>query len=186
MAQRAARSLARLPAQRQGAAVRPDELLIGLELSPLPPACQPPRVVVGGGGQQAAAAAPQHGPFIFSAFMARDAAAAEARAPKVVLWVAGEVGQAQLRVRNVFGFGIELQDVVLETTDPCYEPYPQARRLAAGESKRRVVESPWSQFTSECQRFGHPPRLDKWPFGRQGSPSPSSSRACRARRGSCR
>jgi hypothetical protein len=30
-----------------------------------------------------------------------------------------------------------------------------------GESKRLVVESPWSQFTSECQRFGHPPRLDK-------------------------
>jgi|EP01049_Picozoa_sp_SAG25_P007249 hypothetical protein len=33
--------------------------------------------------------------------------------------------------------------------------------LAAGESKRLVVESPWSQLTSECQRFGHPPRLDK-------------------------
>jgi hypothetical protein len=32
-----------------------------------------------------------------------------------------------------------------------------------GESKRLVVESPWSQFTSECQRFGHPPRLDEWP-----------------------
>jgi hypothetical protein len=30
-----------------------------------------------------------------------------------------------------------------------------------GESKRRVVESPWSQLTSECQRFEHPPRLDK-------------------------
>jgi hypothetical protein len=31
-----------------------------------------------------------------------------------------------------------------------------------GESQRLliVVESPWSQFTSECQRFGHPPRLD--------------------------
>ena len=26
-----------------------------------------------------------------------------------------------------------------------------ARQL--GESKRLVVESPWSQFTSECQRF---------------------------------
>ena len=34
-----------------------------------------------------------------------------------------------------------------------------------GESKRLVVvESPWSQFTSECQRFGHPPRLDNSPF----------------------
>eukprot|EP01047_Picozoa_sp_COSAG01_P009788 COSAG01_NODE_405_length_17466_cov_554.403697_20_plen_76_part_00 len=45
------------------------------------------------------------------------------------------------------------------------------RRAAAtpprGESKRLVVESPWSQFTSECQRFGHPPRLDKTPFGLQ-------------------
>jgi hypothetical protein len=29
------------------------------------------------------------------------------------------------------------------------------RRLSSlsGESKRLVVESPWSQFTSECQRF---------------------------------
>jgi hypothetical protein len=26
-------------------------------------------------------------------------------------------------------------------------------RLCDGESKRLVVESPWSQFTSECQRF---------------------------------
>jgi hypothetical protein len=32
-----------------------------------------------------------------------------------------------------------------------------------GELKRLVVESPWSQLTSECQRFGHPPRLDKQP-----------------------
>eukprot|EP01047_Picozoa_sp_COSAG01_P021014 COSAG01_NODE_1206_length_11242_cov_29.405905_7_plen_160_part_00 len=33
-----------------------------------------------------------------------------------------------------------------------------------GEPKRLVVESPWSHLTSECQRFGHPPRLDKQPF----------------------
>jgi hypothetical protein len=31
---------------------------------------------------------------------------------------------------------------------------------ALGESKRLVVQSPWSQLTSECQRFGHPPRLN--------------------------
>ena len=30
-----------------------------------------------------------------------------------------------------------------------------------GESKRLVVASPWSQFTSECQRCRHPLRLDK-------------------------
>jgi hypothetical protein len=35
-----------------------------------------------------------------------------------------------------------------------------ARRRPVSE-KRLVVESPWSQFTSECRRFGHPPRLDK-------------------------
>jgi hypothetical protein len=29
-----------------------------------------------------------------------------------------------------------------------------------GESQRLVVESPWSQLTSECQRFGPPPRLN--------------------------
>jgi hypothetical protein len=38
-----------------------------------------------------------------------------------------------------------------------------ARNSCSGESTRLVVESPWSQFTSECQRFGHPPRLDKQP-----------------------
>jgi hypothetical protein len=37
-----------------------------------------------------------------------------------------------------------------------------AAKMAAFEvsPKRLVVESPWSQLTSECQRFGHPPRLD--------------------------
>jgi hypothetical protein len=33
--------------------------------------------------------------------------------------------------------------------------------MVGGEPKRLVVESPWSQLTSECQRFWHPPRLDK-------------------------
>jgi hypothetical protein len=37
----------------------------------------------------------------------------------------------------------------------------QLPATAGGESKRLVVDSLWSQFTSECQRFGHPPRLDK-------------------------
>jgi hypothetical protein len=38
------------------------------------------------------------------------------------------------------------------------------RAGGSGESKRLVVESPWLQVTSECQRFGHPPRLNKLPF----------------------
>jgi hypothetical protein len=33
-----------------------------------------------------------------------------------------------------------------------------------GESKRPVVESPWSHFTSECQCYGQPPRLDNPPL----------------------
>jgi hypothetical protein len=33
-----------------------------------------------------------------------------------------------------------------------------------GESKRPVVESPWSQFSSECQCYGQPPRLDNPPL----------------------
>ena len=33
------------------------------------------------------------------------------------------------------------------------EEEAEQRSTAAGESKRLVVESPWSQFTSECQRF---------------------------------
>jgi hypothetical protein len=40
-----------------------------------------------------------------------------------------------------------------------YNPYEQRARpstapaLPKGESRRLVVESPWSQFTSECRRF---------------------------------
>jgi hypothetical protein len=33
-----------------------------------------------------------------------------------------------------------------------------------GESKRLLVESHWSSWSAECQRFWHPPRLNKWPF----------------------
>jgi hypothetical protein len=36
--------------------------------------------------------------------------------------------------------------------------HPLHPRRAAGESKRPVIESPWSQFTSGCPRFWHPPR----------------------------
>jgi hypothetical protein len=38
---------------------------------------------------------------------------------------------------------------------------------APRESKRLVVESPWSLFASECRRCGHPPRLAKWPCWRR-------------------
>jgi hypothetical protein len=37
---------------------------------------------------------------------------------------------------------------------------PPRRRRSPGESQRRIVESPWSQLTSECQRCRHPPRLN--------------------------
>eukprot|EP01047_Picozoa_sp_COSAG01_P051775 COSAG01_NODE_5377_length_4298_cov_2.455347_6_plen_127_part_00 len=38
------------------------------------------------------------------------------------------------------------------------------RLCVPGESRRPAVESPWSQVTGECQRFGHPPRLDNSPL----------------------
>eukprot|EP01047_Picozoa_sp_COSAG01_P023405 COSAG01_NODE_1416_length_10373_cov_4.944984_3_plen_98_part_00 len=51
-----------------------------------------------------------------------------------------------------------------------------------GESNRPGVESPWPQFTSECQRFGQPPRLDNQPLGPQRPPpwraSASAGRGC--------
>jgi hypothetical protein len=50
----------------------------------------------------------------------------------------------------------------LQHDDPIGEPVPPG--CALGESKRPVVELPWSRFTCECQRFGHPPFLDKSPF----------------------
>jgi hypothetical protein len=40
----------------------------------------------------------------------------------------------------------------------------EERVARAGESKRLVVESPWSQLPSECRRCRHPPRLDKEPL----------------------
>jgi hypothetical protein len=42
-----------------------------------------------------------------------------------------------------------------------YLPEPDGVDAAEVIPKRPVVESSWSQFTSECQRFGHPPRLDQ-------------------------
>jgi hypothetical protein len=42
---------------------------------------------------------------------------------------------------------------------PTFEP-----EGAVSQSKRLVVETPWSQVTSECQQFGHPPRLNNSPF----------------------
>jgi hypothetical protein len=35
-------------------------------------------------------------------------------------------------------------------------------KCAAGGRPRLVVEPLWSQFTSECQHLGHPPRLNNW------------------------
>jgi hypothetical protein len=43
---------------------------------------------------------------------------------------------------------------VIIGADLLYEVGARPQVAAAfGESKRLVVESPWSQFTSECQRF---------------------------------
>eukprot|EP01049_Picozoa_sp_SAG25_P008976 SAG25_NODE_852_length_5073_cov_31.793727_1_plen_122_part_00 len=35
--------------------------------------------------------------------------------------------------------------------------------MVAGESARPVIEAPWLQLASECQRFGHPPLpINSW------------------------
>jgi hypothetical protein len=39
-----------------------------------------------------------------------------------------------------------------------------AHRGAGGAPEQLDVESLWPQFTSECQRFWHPLRLNKYPF----------------------
>jgi hypothetical protein len=44
------------------------------------------------------------------------------------------------------------------------------------ESRRRVIESPWVLLTSECQRFGHPPRLNQPPVVNQVGCAPSGWR----------
>eukprot|EP01047_Picozoa_sp_COSAG01_P023278 COSAG01_NODE_1404_length_10443_cov_29.217517_9_plen_138_part_00 len=50
----------------------------------------------------------------------------------------------------------------------CLAPGPRRTRITArpwGSSILAVlVESPWGQFTSQCQRVGHPPQLNKSPF----------------------
>ena len=50
---------------------------------------------------------------------------------------------------------------VVEHYKDVQETCPCTRAGSWGESKRPVVESPCRQFASECQRFWHPPRLDK-------------------------
>jgi hypothetical protein len=66
----------------------------------------------------------------------------------------GDVGISQSRAINV-----SLMCIACAGPQECYHA-----PLLAGESKRPVVESPWSPPTSECQRFCHPPRLDKPPL----------------------
>jgi hypothetical protein len=40
-------------------------------------------------------------------------------------------------------------------------PHGALRMVRVLASKRLVIESPWSQFSSTCQRFCHAPRLDQ-------------------------
>jgi hypothetical protein len=51
--------------------------------------------------------------------------------------------------------------VTLQNQQQHQPPPPPEKGLPSpgdGESKRPVIESPWSRFTSKCQRFGQPPR----------------------------
>eukprot|EP01047_Picozoa_sp_COSAG01_P018347 COSAG01_NODE_991_length_12286_cov_4.629605_14_plen_72_part_00 len=41
------------------------------------------------------------------------------------------------------------------------EPPSRPPAAALQVCVQTAVEPPWPQFTSECQRFGHPPRLGK-------------------------
>jgi hypothetical protein len=58
------------------------------------------------------------------------------------------------------------------------------QRQRAGESKRRVIEPPWLQFTSECQPVRHPPRRNNQPFWMQvrGRATSGATAADRRRR----
>jgi hypothetical protein len=66
-----------------------------------------------------------------------------------------ELGQhLHERVVDAAELGVDLEHEVRRV------PVPRRRHCL----KRLLDESPWLQFTSECQRFGLPPRLNKSPF----------------------
>jgi hypothetical protein len=50
-------------------------------------------------------------------------------------------------------------------TSACCSSRPTSTATArSGEPQRLKIETRWSQFTSECQRFGHPLRLNNRPL----------------------
>jgi hypothetical protein len=68
--------------------------------------------------------------------------------------VSGRRGGAEYLTLEVWDSDIDADD------------YLGGRQLHLSEVslKRLLDESPWLQFTSDCQRFGPPPRLNNLPF----------------------
>ena len=138
MAKRVRRIMCMYPAAAQDCSVRPRGLFHQATLVDLPPHLLP-RVA------NKAQPGDKHGPFIFSPFMARNAAA---KAVKVVHWVAGELGRVAVSLENPFAFDLEVEDAHLVvqrlscTADPLFHPHPQSFTLqaTAGGREGRAAE----------------------------------------------
>ena len=114
--------LAPFPASRQGKDGRP-RLMVRMAALDQPEATRPRR-----SNPDAA----DHGPFLYSSFMARDAAAKK----QPVLWVSGEVASASVELHNPLLVPVEVSDATLVVDDPFFDATPQSLTLGPGESKQ--------------------------------------------------
>ena len=121
MAQAVERGFGLFPPSCQGKQVRP-QILVRIDALELSAAVRPVLL------RNAKA---DHGPFLYSSFMARD----EAKKRKPILWVSGEVASVSVQLRNPLSIPIQVVDATLVVSDPFFDASPQSFTLEAGATR---------------------------------------------------
>jgi hypothetical protein len=109
------------PPSCQGKEARP-RLLVRMDALDLPTSARPIPLRKG---------KDDHGPFLYSSFMARDAA----KKKKPILWASGEVATVAAQLRNPLSVPIEVVDATLVVSDPFFDASPQSFTLEAGATR---------------------------------------------------
>ena len=156
MAEAVQRGLGMFPPSRQSKAMRP-RLLRRVDALDLPVSERP---------RSSQHNKTDHGPFLYSSFMARDAALVK----KPILWVAGEVATVACQLVNPLSVLVEVVDATLVLSDPFFDASPQTFTLQAGE-----IRTVW--LTGVCSGIMI---SSAWPGGQYGSSSVVAAAAARA------
>lgn len=121
MAQAVERGFGLFPPSCQGKQARP-QILVRIDALELSAAVRP--VLLHN-------AKADHGPFLYSSFMARDAA----KKRKPILWASGEVATVSAQLRNPLSIPIQVVDATLVVSDPFFDASPQSFTLDAGATR---------------------------------------------------